>query len=176
VDVRIISATNRSLEEYIQTNRFREDLFYRLNVYPITVPPLRNRTGDIQILVNHFIARLCKKMNRDFKTISKHDMNQLTEYHWPGNVRELENIIERAIITSEEPTLHFEIPVGKLRPENDSLNGRKTMEDAEREHIIHVLDDCNWRINGKDGAAEKLNLPPSTLRSRMKKLNINRPT
>ena len=114
-------------------------------------------------------------MDKQFKSISRHDLSQLQKYPWPGNVRELENMIERAIITSEEPVLKFDLDDFNTKSSNGFRSQKKSLEEAEREHILTILEECKWKINGKDGAAYKLNLPPSTLRSKMKKLNILRP-
>jgi len=174
-DVRLVSATNRNLAEYMAKGKFREDLFYRLNVYPITIPPLRSRPGDIQELLNYFISKMSRKAGKTFETISKHDLAQLQKYHWPGNVRELENIVERAIISSVEPNLRFDLEELAIRSDNRHKTSGRSLDEAEREHILAVLETCNWKINGIGGAAQKLNLPPSTLRSKMKKLSIQRP-
>ena len=176
VDVRIIAATNRNLEEEIRRGRFREDLFYRLNVFPITIPPLRQRKEDIPLLVDYFVAKFNKKTGKKISTVSKETLNILQDYHWPGNVRELESIIERAVITSEGTALEV-----LDRFENSRKSGKKeTQEDGkslgEREHdyILQVLQKTGWRIEGETGAAIVLGLNPSTLRGRMRKYGIRR--
>jgi len=172
VDVRVIAATNRDLEQEILEGRFRKDLFYRLNVYPITSAPLRERRSDIPILVEYFVQRFNQKMGRNITRIPKKVMEQLKAYDWPGNIRELENIIERAMILSESSTLMVE----KLKlPEHTSEEKLRTLADHERDHIRKVLDRTLWRINGPKGAAQILDMHPETLRSRMKKFDIQRP-
>jgi formate hydrogenlyase transcriptional activator len=179
VDVRIITATNRDLEKESDEGKFRKDLFFRLNVYPITIPPLRQRKEDITLLVRHFTNKIGQKVGKRIKHISKADVKMLEDYSWPGNIRELENIIERAIINSSGEKL--EIDKSQLR---SSINRRQFeqghenttyLKVTEKNHIIEILQSCDWKINGKNGAAEKLGMPPSTLRSKMKKLNITRP-
>ena len=174
-DVRIIAATNRNLTEEIRAGRFREDLFYRLNVFPITLPPLRQRKEDIPLLVNHFVAKFNKKMGRKIETISKDTLNALLEYRWPGNVRELESVIERAVITSQGTTLQvldrFETFRKTGEPEGDEVKG---LVELEHDHILHVLKKTAWRIEGKSGAAGILGLNASTLRARMRKYGIVR--
>lgn len=176
VNVRIIAATNRNLEEEIRHGRFREDLFYRLNVFPITVPPLRKRKEDIPLLVNYFVSKFCKKTGKTIETVSKDVLNNLEGYHWPGNVRELESVIERAVITSPGTALHlldrFENP--PRREAIDEVQGVKALDELEQEHIIQVLKKTNWRIEGERGAALILGLNPSTLRGRMRKFGIRR--
>jgi len=175
-DVRIIAATNRRLEEEIKNGRFREDLYYRLNVFPITMPPLRQRKEDIPLLVNHFVAKFNKKIGKRIETVSKDTLNALQEYHWPGNVRELESVIERAIITSQGNTLQvldrFDTFRKAVEPAGQEV---KALADLEHDHILQVLRKTGWRINGKKGAALLLGLNPSTLRARMHKYGIVRP-
>jgi PAS domain S-box-containing protein len=175
VKVRIIAASNRNLEEEIKNGRFREDLFYRLNVFPITMPPLRQRTEDIPLLVNHFVTKFNKKMDKKIETISQETMTVLQEYHWPGNVRELESVIERAVITSRGTALEvldrFE-PFRKIvEPAEQEI---KAMADLEQHHILQALQKTGWRVDGKNGAALLLDLNPSTLRARMRKYGIQR--
>jgi PAS domain S-box-containing protein len=170
VDVRVISATNRNLLNEVRIGHFREDLYYRLNVFPITIPPLRNRREDIPLLVKHFIKEFSQEHNKQFENVSKGDMIRLNDYSWRGNIRELINVIERSVISSKGKTL-------KLDWLNDTstetaLLSSSSIEDVERAHILKVLTECNWKISGSDGAAGKLGLNPSTLRSRLKKLNI----
>lgn len=172
VDVRVIAATNRDLEKSVEKGEFRSDLFYRLNVFPISVPPLRDRKGDIPLLVNHFISKYSQKLGNEITKIPQSTIRQLTNYNWPGNVRELENIIERAVIVSEGGNLK----IGDwLKGEVEKDNGRLvSLEKYERDYIIKVLNKTNWKISGKNGAAEILEMKPTTLESRMKKLNISR--
>lgn len=176
LDVRIIAATNKNLKEEIEKNNFREDLYFRLNVFPIEIPPLRNRKDDIPLLVEHFIDKFNKSYAKNIKYITDDTMHQLRSYEWPGNIRELENLIERAVILSTNETLvipGFESKNQKLRSEinNNSLS----FYHAQRHHILHVLEQCNWKISGPDGAAILLDLKPSTLRDKMSKLNIIKP-
>lgn len=174
VDVRVIASTSRNLKEEVRNNRFREDLFYRLNVFPLTMPPLRMRNSDIPQLVHHFVDKYARKIGRQIKTIPQDTLRSLQQYSWPGNVRELEHIIERAVITSEGPMLqladHLEDHCAEVH--DDSL---KNLAAMEREHIVEVLNKTNWKINGAGGAASLLGLHPSTLRFRLKKLGIKRP-
>jgi PAS domain S-box-containing protein len=174
-DVRIIAATNRNLEDEIRNGKFREDLYYRLNVFPITMPPLRQRKEDITLLVNHFVDKFNKKFGKKIQTVSKDTLNVLQEYFWPGNVRELENVIERAVIISQRSSLqvldHFDT---SRKPEDTSGVEIKAMDDMEHDHIFQVLQKTGWRIEGKNGAAVLLGLNPSTLRARMKKHGIVR--
>ena len=173
VDVRIIAASNRNLEEEVKAGRFREDLFYRLNVFPITIPPLRQRTEDIPLLVDHFVAKFNKKIGRQITSVSKGNLKALEEYHWPGNIRELESVIERAVITSQGDTLQIQDNLKPLSKPDDQ--GVKPLAELERDHILQVLQDTGWRVEGKDGAAILLGLNPSTLRARMRKYGIRRP-
>ena len=172
VDVRVIAATNKNLQQEIQRGTFRRDLWYRLNVFPVTTPPLRDRKEDIPLLVNAFVSRFAKKLGKQFDSVSARSMASLHAYDWPGNVREMENIIERAVILSQPPELQVETPGGTTSGEP----GSRTMEDVERNHITEVLTSLHWKIEGRDGAAEVLGLKPGTLRSRMKKLGIERPS
>lgn len=174
VDVRVIAATNRNLEKMIETKKFRQDLYYRLNVFPIKCPPLRDRTGDVPILAKYFIDKYNSKIGRNVSRISKKVMDILESYHWPGNVRELENIIERALIISQGK----ELTIGNwfYQDAHDSdNNAASTLQGIERKHIKKILESTSWRVSGKGGAAEKLGLKPTTLEARMKKLGIERP-
>jgi transcriptional regulator with GAF, ATPase, and Fis domain len=177
VDVRIIASTNRDLCEEMRKRRFREDLFYRLNVFPITVPPLRERTEDIPLIVDALIKRLNKQLGRRISTVSREVVRSLQSYHWPGNVRELENIIERAVIMSRGPVLQVAEQLRAVLPPTAEV--RETtpscMADVERSHIQKTLEALKWKIEGPNGAAHALGLKPSALRSRMEKLNISRP-
>jgi transcriptional regulator with GAF, ATPase, and Fis domain len=173
VDVRIIATTNRDLEEEIRKGRFRQDLYYRLNVFPITLPPLRQRKDDIPPMVEAFIARYAKKLGKQIKSIRKETMDALQDYLWPGNVRELENIIERSVILCHGPFFQL---ADKLEISSPSLSSTvRTLEETERNQILKTLSETRWRIEGKDGAAAMLGLHPSTLRARMHKLGIVRP-
>ena len=175
VDVRVVAATNRDLQHESNVGQFRQDLFFRLNVYPITIPPLRRRKEDIPILIRHFIEKIGRKVGRRIKQISRADILKLQEYDWPGNVRELENVLERAIISSEGDTIKLDDDQLKSSLSHQVKNERlTTFSDSQKTHIIKVLEDCDWKINGTKGAAQKLGMPPSTLRSKMKKLNIVR--
>ncbi len=170
VNVRIIAASNRDLEEAVRVGTFREDLYYRLNVFPISVPPLRERQADIPLLVWNFVSEFDKKMGKKIKSISMKTMNSLQNYDWPGNVRELRNVIERAMILSKGPTLFIELP--KIK-EPKEYHGR-ALNDIEKKHINKVLEMTGWRVRGKNGAAEILGLKPTTLESKMRKLGIKR--
>ena len=175
VDVRIIAATNRNLKEQIQKGKFREDLYYRLNVFPITLPPLRQRTEDIPQLVRHFVAKYNAKIGKQIETVPNDTLTTLQKYQWPGNVRELESVIERAVIVSQGTTLnvmdHFDMSATADKPEKQDL---KAMIDLECDHIRQVLLKTKWRIEGDKGAAAILGLNSSTLRGRMRKYGITR--
>ena len=175
VNVRLISATNKILKDEIYSGNFREDLFYRINVFPISIPPLRDRKTDIQLLVNAFVKNFSIKHSKEIDQISQSTILKLQNYDWPGNVRELMNVIERAVITTKGNILQlvdkFESQVKLQEKRNGKLG---TLEDVERDHILRVLEACNWKISGADGAASILNLHPNTLRSRMEKLNIKK--
>src|SRR6266545_3033330 len=175
-DARLIAATNRDLREMVEQQKFREDLFYRLNVFPIYVPALRERSEDIPLLVNHFVQRFARRMNRTIETIPAEAMAALTRYPWPGNIRELQNLIERAVILSHGPVL--QIPLQDLdkntAPRRD--NGKdQTLEAAERAHILAILNETRWVLSGARGAAARLGMNRSTLQFRLKKLGIVRP-
>ena len=173
VDVRIVATTNRNLEEEVRKGRFRQDLYYRLNVFPITVPPLRQRTEDIPLLVQAFIERYSRKLGKQITSIQKETMKALQDYPWPGNVRELESVIERAVILCPGPVLQL---ADKLEISSPPLSSTvRTLEETERNQILKTLSETRWRIEGKDGAAAILGLHPSTLRARMHKLGIVRP-
>ena len=170
VDVRVIAATNHNLEQEMREGRFRKDLYYRLNVFPITVPPLRERREDIPQLVWSFIREFGESMGKSIAEISKKDMDMLKSFSWPGNVRELKNIIERAMILSTGTTLHLD-QMGSIDVEKIQST---TLEGVERNHILGMLENTGWKISGRNGAAEVLGLKESTLRARMKKLGIKR--
>ncbi|MDA8431156.1 MAG: sigma-54 dependent transcriptional regulator [Geobacteraceae bacterium] len=174
-DVRIIAATNRDLKAEVQKGTFREDLFYRLNVFPITMPPLRQRRDDIPLLVNHFVAKFNKKIGKRIETVSKDTLNTLQEYHWPGNVRELESIIERAVIISQGTSLQVLDRFDTSRENVESeVQDFKDLAGLEHNLILQTLQKTAWRIEGKRGAALLLGLNPSTLRFRMRKYGISR--
>jgi transcriptional regulator with GAF, ATPase, and Fis domain len=173
VDVRIVATTNRDLEEEVRKGRFRQDLYYRLNVFPITVPPLRQRKEDIPLLVQAFIERYARKLGKQITSIPKETMKALEDYPWPGNVRELESVLERAVILCPGPVLQL---ADKLEISSLPLSSAvRTLEETERTQILKVLSETRWRIEGRDGAAGILGLNPSTLRARMHKLGILRP-
>ncbi|MGD1154177.1 MAG: sigma 54-interacting transcriptional regulator [Syntrophales bacterium] len=173
VDVRIIATTNRDLEEEVRKGRFRQDLYYRLNVFPITVPPLRQRKEDIPLMVQAFLERYSRKLGKQITSIQKETMKALQDYPWPGNVRELESIIERAAILCPGPVLQL---ADKLEISSPPLSSTvRTLEETERNQILKILSETRWRIEGKDGAAAILGIHPSTLRARMHKLEIVRP-
>jgi transcriptional regulator with GAF, ATPase, and Fis domain len=173
VDSRIIAATNRNLEEEVRKGHFRDDLWYRLNIFPITMPPLRDRMEDIPLLVDFYVKKISKRMGKTIKIIPASVMNALQNYHWPGNVRELENVLERAVINSSGPKLRL---VDELKkPFKDLSTSQKTLEAVERDHIIRVLEQTQWKVSGKNSAAEILGLNRSTLRARMRKFDIGKP-
>ena len=174
VNVRVIASTNRDLKAEVKDRRFREDLYYRLNVFPVSIPPLRARTEDIPQLVHHFVDRYALKFGRNYESVPKSVMKALQEHSWPGNVRELQHVIERAVITSPSPVLRL---ADKLeRGTADSGEGAlKRLLDIERDHIVKVLEKTGWKVEGENGAASVLGLHPNTLRSRIKKLDIKRP-
>ncbi len=175
VDVRVIAATNRDLEQAMRDGDFREDLYYRLNVFPVTQPPLRDRPEDIPLLAQFFTQKFGAKMGKAIDTISEATMAELQAYSWPGNVRELENIIERAVILSPAQTLVLDEPLTTKRRVEASTWYTDKLEDVERQHILTILNDTDWRIAGPQGAADRLGLNPSTLRSRIQKLAIQKP-
>jgi transcriptional regulator with GAF, ATPase, and Fis domain len=171
-DVRIMAATNRNLRVEVDKGSFREDLWYRLNVYPINVPPLRMRKEDIPMLVEHFARSYARKFGKTISSVTPREMENLQRHTWPGNVRELANVIERAVIHTQGETLQV---VDRFEPlEQRPPTSAKTLEEVEREHIIAVLENTGWRIEGPFGAAKILGLNPSTLRTRMLKLGIQR--
>jgi transcriptional regulator with GAF, ATPase, and Fis domain len=170
VDVRIISATNLDLATVVNGGRFREDLFYRLNVFQITVPPLRERREDILPLAWSFVQELSKRMGKRIGSIPQKSVEALQAYPWPGNVRELRNIIERAMIITNGPVLHLDVP----KPAPAGTNQCMTLEEAEKQHITEALNKTGWRVSGRDGAAEILGINPKTLESRMHRLGIQK--
>ncbi len=172
VDVRVIAATNRNLAKEVRDGRFREDLYYRLNVFPISVPPLRERKEDIPALVRAMVQEFGAVFGKTIERIPKKNMDALERYHWPGNIRELRNVVERGMILSSGTTLVVNLPDHTVTTPSAGMS----FEEMERMHIISVLDSSAWRIRGTQGAAEKLRLKPSTLESKMKKLGIKRKT
>lgn len=172
VDIRIIAATNQDLLAMVEQGKFRMDLFYRLNVFPIMMPALRDRKEDIPLLCHRILEQLNHKLNKNIIGISKQSLSKLASYHWPGNIRELQNILEREVILSTSTTLQIQQKFDKSPTVVRTLN--KPLADIEKAYIIEVLNDCHWRIGGEGGAAKILSLPDSTLRSRMKKLQIHR--
>jgi transcriptional regulator with GAF, ATPase, and Fis domain len=173
VDVRIIAATNRNLEQAVADKTFREDLFYRLNVFPIVVPPLRERVADIPGLVWAFLDEYARSFGKTIESVSRDTMRELQEYPWPGNVRELRNVIERAVIVATKSRLTIELPKVSATKAPKSW---MTLEALEIEHVRAVLESTNWRVRGPGGAAGRLGLKPTTLESRMARLGIKRQT
>jgi formate hydrogenlyase transcriptional activator len=193
VDVRLIAATNRDLGRMVENREFRADLFYRLNVFPIRIPPLRERKQDIPILVQHFTEKYAKTLNRKISVIPDAVMDALVRYEWPGNIRELQNFIERAVILSPGPALAPQL--AELRAPAAHVSGAPaaslpavagggaparpartaTLEEAEREHILAALRACDWTLSGSEGAAARLGIPRTTLIYKMRRLGIRRP-
>ena len=185
VDVRVIASTNRDLEEELKRGRFRKDLFYRLNVFPVTIPPLRQRKEDIPLLVRFYVHRFSKSYGRSIKRIPRNIMKALENYSWPGNVRELINIVERAVIVSDGSKLQLAEQIGTppiYHPrqanvsESSETREARSLVEVQRQHILETLQETGWRIEGHNGAAQRLALNPSTLRARMRKLDIKKPT
>jgi len=176
VNVRVVAATNSDLAELVAEKKFRSDLYYRLNVFPINVPPLRERPEDIPLLVHSFAHKFAQQMKRRIETVPKETMAALTSYHWPGNVRELQNLVERGVILSRGSSL--DIPLTELKHAGKvgtRTNGSTALEVVERDHILRVLGESNWVIGGPTGAASRLGLNRTTLNHRMRKLGITRP-
>src|SRR5579863_4324186 len=184
-DARLIAATNRDLDAMVHDQKFREDLFYRLNVFPLRVPPLRERPEDIPLLVRHFTQQFARRMNKDIESIPSETMNALCEYHWPGNIRELQNVIERAVILSSGPLLRVATGDFKTngasaaKPESPARAGapgnmQRVLEETERKQILAALEACGWIVAGPNGAANRLGIKRSTLQVRMQKLGISR--
>lgn len=177
IDVRVIAATNRNLSQAVAEGRFREDLYYRLNVFPIHMPPLRERREDIPSLVEVFVDEFSKSMDKPIEAIDKNSLHNLTSHYWPGNIRELRNVIERAVILTKGPILKIVLPAnGSGALAVPSKSNSASLEEVEREHIQQVLEACGWRVRGQGGAATILGLHPNTLESRMAKLGIRRPS
>jgi transcriptional regulator with GAF, ATPase, and Fis domain len=182
-DVRLVAATNRNLAEEVRRGRFREDLYYRLNVFPITLAPLRERKSDIPALAAHFLERACKEFNKPLGLISSEALASLKVYDWPGNVRELQNVVERAVITARNGPIVFELPLTPDTTQHSEKPGtaiatvrtEEEVRDAERANILAALNKTRWKVYGRGGAAELLGLKPGTLAARMKKLDLRRP-
>lgn len=180
-DARLIAATNRNLEEMVGEQKFRSDLFFRLNVFPVHVPPLREREGDIPLLVGHFAQQFSRRMNKVIETIPSTTMEALCRYHWPGNIRELQNVIERAVILSSDSTLNVDVADLKIPKAGHAKSPIKralddVLEQSERQHILKALSQCDWIVAGPNGAAAHLGMKRSTLQLRMKKFGISRPS
>ncbi|MGA2986430.1 MAG: sigma 54-interacting transcriptional regulator [Terriglobia bacterium] len=174
IDVRIIAATNQDLWRMVQERKFRADLYYRLNVFPITLPPLRDRVEDIPALIEYFVQRFSREMGKRIETIPCEVMEVLKLYDWPGNIRELENIIKRTVIMSTGPALRPQFGDLKRLPGQTSPAAKRTLAEAQRDHIVEVLRDTRWVLGGGDGAAARLGMPRTTLVYRMRKLGIAR--
>ena len=179
-DVRVIAATNKDLQEEVEKGIFRRDLWYRLNVFPLRVPPLRERTEDMPLLINHFVQKYEKKVGKRFNAVSQRTVRALGNYSWPGNIRELENFIERAVIASPGPTLHFEMPMLQfeipVQVNPEGLNaGKRSYQEFEKKCIVEALEKTSWRVEGARGAAAMMGFKPSTFRLHMKALGIKRP-
>jgi formate hydrogenlyase transcriptional activator len=175
VDVRIVAATHRDLEGMILEKQFRSDLYYRLNVFPIHVPALRERPEDISLLVQHFVQQGIRRMRKTIDTVPSETMEALIRYRWPGNIRELENVIERAVILSPGPVLRLSRwdLRSRIAP-SQNTDRHQTLEEVERDHILKILQETKWVLSGLSGAAARLGLNRSTLYFRMKKLGIAR--
>jgi transcriptional regulator with GAF, ATPase, and Fis domain len=185
VDVRVIAATNRNLLDEVAAGRFREDLYYRLHVFPIAVPPLRDRGADVELLARLFLDRYCARIGKSNLELTPDCLRRLRSYHWPGNVRELENVIERAVIIARDGKLALRdiLPLTSLPPARESKNAagapalrtKAELRKLEKETLVRALEQSNWKVAGDEGAAHALGIPPSTLSSRMKALHIKRP-
>jgi formate hydrogenlyase transcriptional activator len=173
VNIRLVAATNRNLAEMVKSGQFRSDLYYRLNVFPIALPPLRERPQDIPALVEHFVQTYSRRMNRQIEQIPPETMLALTSYRWPGNIRELQNFIERSVIVSSGSVLRPPLASLKAAAEIESPQAT-TLEQAEREHICKILEQTRWVVAGPNGAAARLGIKRSTLYFRMQKLGISR--
>jgi formate hydrogenlyase transcriptional activator len=173
VDTRVVAATNRDLSTMVAERQFRSDLYYRLNVFPIRVPPLRERTEDIPLLARFFAQMYSRRLSRNVETIPSATMDALMRYSWPGNIRELENLIERAVILS--PGSALRVPLAEIQSmEEAPPAGSATLEQIEREHILQALRASNWKLSGSGGAAVRLGMKRTTLQSKIKKLGISR--
>jgi formate hydrogenlyase transcriptional activator len=172
VDTRIIAATHRDLEQLIAEGKFRADLFYRLNVFPIRVPPLRERNEDIPLLVSRFVEEFAKSFGKTIEVVSKENLTAMQRYSWPGNIRELRNVVERAVIAANGPRLTIELPT-PFAAATRRVNVK--LDELQKQHIRAVLETSGWRVRGPGGAADRLGLKPTTLESRMAKLGLRRP-
>jgi formate hydrogenlyase transcriptional activator len=172
-DVRLVAATNRDLSRMVEQGTFRADLYYRLNVFPIHIPPLRERRDDIPILVRYFVDKFAKSMNRKINRVPEAMMDVLVRYAWPGNIRELQNFIERAVILTDGSAL--KAPLAELRETKSKGSPVATLKEVERKHVLQVLRDTNWTLGGAGGAASRLGVPRTTLIYRMRRLGIERP-
>jgi transcriptional regulator with GAF, ATPase, and Fis domain len=186
VDVRVVAATNRDLEKLIVEGEFREDLFYRLSVFPIEVPPLRDRDEDIVQLAQHFLERVCNDFGRPLMTLTRAHANDLRDYHWPGNVRELKNVIERAVILSPANVLRLDLSMPNREiaqtvaaadepGQGEQVLTEKEMREFQRKNLVAALQETNWRVSGPAGAAELLGVKPTTLADRIRTFGIKRP-
>jgi len=172
VDVRVVAATHRDLKQMVQDGQFRSDLYYRLHVFPLSIPPLRERREDIGILVRHFVDQYARRMNRRIETIPPQAIEALINYSWPGNVRELQNFIERSVILSAGSVLRSPIAELKEAPVQTSSSELSTLEEMEREHVLRAIRQSNWVLGGPNGAAARLGMKRTTLAYRIRKLNI----
>jgi formate hydrogenlyase transcriptional activator len=170
VDVRLVAATNRNLDEMVAARTFRTDLYYRLRVFPLHMPPLRDRQEDIPALVRYFVEKHARRMNRMVETIPAETLDLLVRYPWPGNIRELENLIERAVIVSPGPVLR--VPLSDLKSPSEPVADNLTLRAAERDHILKALEATNWVLAGPRGAAVRLGMKRTTLQSKMRKLGV----
>ena len=175
VDVRLVAATNRDLTEMVNRGEFRSDLYYRLNVFPVLLPPLRSRREDIPALVTHFVDIFGRRMGRPIEEIPRETMSALSSYQWPGNIRELQNLIERAVILSNDGVLPNPLPTAETEQRATTFPGATTLRDSERTLILQTLEGVGWVIGGPKGAAAKLGLKRTTLIHKMQKLGISRP-
>jgi transcriptional regulator with GAF, ATPase, and Fis domain len=183
-DVRLVAATNRNLVEEVRKGKFREDLYYRLNVFPISLAPLRERKSDIPLLAAHFLERACKEFNKPLGLMSSEALAALKAYDWPGNVRELQNVVERAVITARGGPISFELPSAPIAQASERLDDsavvhvrtEEELREAERSNVLAVLNKTRWKVYGRGGAAELLGIKPGTLAARMKKLGLRRPS
>jgi transcriptional regulator with PAS, ATPase and Fis domain len=175
LNIRFIAATNRNLEKEVAAGKFRLDLYYRLNVFPITLPPLRERLDDLPALTAHFIEYFSRKTAKNIKGVSEKTAHKFAGYHWPGNIRELEHLIERSVLLSKGNIIDdIMLPEVETKQSSQPEHDIKTIQEMERDHILSVLRKCNGKIWGPGAAAEVLKIPPSTLKSKMKKLGITR--
>jgi formate hydrogenlyase transcriptional activator len=172
VNVRIVAATNQNLAQMVSERKFRMDLYYRLNVFPITLPPLRERAGDIRLLLVHFIRTFAQRQGKSIEHISDQVMAAMERYNWPGNIRELQNFIERSVILTRAAELRA--PIAELTQSESEVDDIRTLEDANRAHIKATLDETNWVVGGPNGAAARLGMHRTTLIHRMRKLGISR--